>query len=150
MSTSTSFKNVPPLNPTDDLLGHVKRLRQHDDQGGDGFTREYEEILLATEDMETDPETRYAIKTTKNRYHNVLPYKDTRVTLEVDEDDTEPDADYINANYINGEIPGTTREYISTQGPVDASTVDFWKMVWQQKSKVIAMLTRFVEDNKVC
>jgi hypothetical protein len=39
---------------------------------------------------------------------------------------------------------------ISTQAPVTESIGDFWRMVWQQKSTVIVMLTGLFDGNRVC
>jgi protein tyrosine phosphatase len=58
-------------------------------------------------------------------------------------------SDYINANFVNGEIPGSNHTYITTQGPVQNTIGDFWRMVWQMKSDVIVMLTKEVENGRV-
>ncbi|KAK6176980.1 hypothetical protein SNE40_015176 [Patella caerulea] len=41
------------------------------------------------------------------------------------------------------------RYYIATQGPMPATIVDFWKMIWQEKSGKIVMLTNLVENSKI-
>ena len=35
------------------------------------------------------------------------------------------------------------------QGPLPGTVVDFWQMVWQEKTSIIVMLTGLVEQNKV-
>jgi protein tyrosine phosphatase len=70
---------------------------------------------------------------TKNRYKNIWPYDFSRVRLGSPEDDS----DYINASYIQPR--GTSRRYIATQGPMDATYRDFWTLVWEQGVQVIAM-----------
>ncbi|XP_065669113.1 receptor-type tyrosine-protein phosphatase beta isoform X4 [Hydra vulgaris] len=81
----------------------------------------------------------------KNRYTNVLPYDYTRVKLSFIDD--EPGSDYINANYIHGYK--NPRAYIATQGPLPSTTEDFWRMVWEQNSNVVVMLTQYMERGKV-
>lgn len=39
--------------------------------------------------------------------------------------------------------------FSSFQGPLAGTVLDFWQMVWQEKSSVIVMLTGLVEQNKV-
>ncbi|KAK7108886.1 hypothetical protein V1264_016543 [Littorina saxatilis] len=83
----------------------------------------------------------------KNRYCNVLPFDHSRVKLtQLDDDIT---SDYINANYIQGYH--SKREYIATQGPLQSTVDDFWRMVWEQRSPVIVMLSGLTEGrlNKV-
>jgi len=82
----------------------------------------------------------------KNRYSNVLPPEKTRVILK--EREGEEGSDYINANYINGLIPGSEKAYIATQGPLQSTFADFWRMVWELNSVVIVMLTKEVENGR--
>ncbi|KAG7450794.1 uncharacterized protein BT62DRAFT_962637 [Guyanagaster necrorhizus] len=58
----------------------------------------------------------------------------------------DPD-DYVNASYVQPLC--TRRRYIATQGPLEATFVDFWTLVWQQNVHVIVMLTREVEGSTV-
>ncbi|NXA32342.1 PTPRK phosphatase, partial [Eudromia elegans] len=54
--------------------------------------------------------------------------------------------DYINASYV--ESYQSPRFFIAAQGPLPGSVVDFWQMIWQEKTSVIVMLTDLVEQNK--
>ncbi|XP_053395158.1 receptor-type tyrosine-protein phosphatase mu-like [Mercenaria mercenaria] len=81
----------------------------------------------------------------KNRYTNLYAYNDTRVVLGIDEG-TSSDSDYINACYINGFKQ--VRKYIASQGPTKETLQDFWKMVWQDDSCKIVMLTNVIEEGK--
>ena len=58
-------------------------------------------------------------------------------------------SDYINANYISGEVPGSERRYITTQGCLPATVLDFWKMIWQENTRVIVMITNEIEKGMV-
>ena len=40
-------------------------------------------------------------------------------------------------------------EYIASQGPLTTTEDDFWRMVWEQNSRLIIMLTKTVENGKV-
>lgn len=60
------------------------------------------------------------------------------------------DGDYINANYINMEIPnGKINRYIAAQGPLATTVKDFWRMVQQESSHLIVMLTTVMERGRV-
>ena len=41
------------------------------------------------------------------------------------------------------------REYIATQGPLQGTVDDFWRMVWEQRSPVIVMLSGLTEGRLV-
>ena len=58
-------------------------------------------------------------------------------------------SDYINANYISGEVPGSEKHYIATQGCLPGTVNDFWKMMWQEKTQVVVMTTNEVERGRV-
>ena len=55
---------------------------------------------------------------------------------------------YAIVMYFQG-YEGESRAYIATQGPLAQTIVDFWHMVWHQKSPIIVMITKLKEKNKV-
>lgn len=82
----------------------------------------------------------------KNRYCNVLPLDSTRVRLT--ELDGQPNSDYINASIIKSECGGQALghyNYIASQAPPFDTMGDFWRMVWEQNSSVLVMLTKLLE-----
>uniref|UniRef100_A0A8C3T8Y2 Protein tyrosine phosphatase non-receptor type 20 n=1 Tax=Chelydra serpentina TaxID=8475 RepID=A0A8C3T8Y2_CHESE len=56
---------------------------------------------------------------------------------------------YINASYIRMHIGEEEHFYISTQGPLPCTVADFWQIIWENESDVIAMMTKEVELGKV-
>ncbi|XP_078495878.1 receptor-type tyrosine-protein phosphatase T-like [Ciona intestinalis] len=107
------------------------------------FKKQFQELATATKEInlpKTHAENPDHKK--KNRYKNILPYDTTRVKLK----ETADNSDYINANYIDGY--SQERKFIATQGPLDRTTGDFWRMVWEQECLVIVMLTNPVESGK--
>ena len=43
----------------------------------------------------------------------------------------------------------THHGYIATQGPLPNTFDDFWRMVYEQKTNIIVMLTKLVERDRV-
>ncbi|XP_060034199.1 tyrosine-protein phosphatase non-receptor type 18 isoform X2 [Erinaceus europaeus] len=80
----------------------------------------------------------------KNRYKDVLPYDQTRVTLSLLQE--EGHGDYINGSFIRG-VDGS-HTYIATQGPLPHTLLDFWRLVWEFGVKVILMACRETESGK--
>jgi len=56
-------------------------------------------------------------------------------------------SDYINANFISGQMPNSPRHYISCQAPLASTSADFWRMIYEQKCILVVMLTRLYEKN---
>lgn len=87
----------------------------------------------------------------KNRYINVKCYDHSRVILEPYDLPTGifpiDSMDYINANYVDGYRQ--PKAYISTQGPIERTFMDFWRMIWQTGCRVIVMATLNFENATV-
>ncbi|XP_068599267.1 receptor-type tyrosine-protein phosphatase C [Brachionichthys hirsutus] len=82
---------------------------------------------------------------TKNRYMDILPFDCNRVQLTTG--NGEAGCDYINASFIDGYKE--SKKYIATQGPKEETVSDFWRMIWEQQSSIIVMVTRCEEGNRV-
>ncbi|KAI6656528.1 Receptor-type tyrosine-protein phosphatase alpha-like [Oopsacas minuta] len=79
----------------------------------------------------------------KNRYKNIYCYDHSRVKL-TPLDDTHND--FIHANFVGGY--NHEKEYIATQGPLENTVDDMWRMVWEYKCSSIVMLTKCMENLK--
>lgn len=87
---------------------------------------------------------------TKNRYTDVLCYDHSRVMLKIkseddfddiiEEEPMNPITDYINANFVDGYEQ--KRAFISTQGPLNSTCVDFWEMCIQNEVKVVVSINQ--------
>ncbi|XP_057601560.1 tyrosine-protein phosphatase non-receptor type 18 isoform X2 [Hippopotamus amphibius kiboko] len=80
----------------------------------------------------------------KNRYKDVLPYDQTRVILSLLRE--EGHGDYINGNFIRG--TEGSQAYIATQGPLPHTLLDFWRLIWEFRVKVILMACRETENGR--
>jgi len=56
-------------------------------------------------------------------------------------------SDYINASWLRA-FDGKPRGYISTQGPIDSTIGDFWRMIWEHNVNVMVMLTKIIENGE--
>ncbi len=74
----------------------------------------------------------------------MIAYDHSRVVLQPV--DSVTGSDYINANYCDGYRKQNA--YIATQGPLPETFADFWRMVWEQRSTTIVMLTKLEERGR--
>lgn len=103
------------------------------------------------EDDDSDWSTNFGrIQYDLNRYGDVIPYDATRVILHSEKDDRAAIGDYINASYVY--TPKKTRRYIATQGPLENTIDQFWRMVYDglsstqfETASTIIMLTQAEE-----
>ncbi|KAG0268112.1 hypothetical protein BGZ95_002600 [Linnemannia exigua] len=106
-------------------------------------------LLMCPQVMRSGKECDYSIgsgieKGLKNRYNNIWPFDQTRIKIKELEQGGD---DYINASLLTP--PFGQRTYIATQAPLPTTFLDFWKVVWEQNSRVVVMLTREVEMGRV-
>ncbi|XP_051543422.1 receptor-type tyrosine-protein phosphatase mu-like isoform X6 [Myxocyprinus asiaticus] len=123
-----------------DLLQHITQMKCAE---GYGFKEEYESFFegqAAPWDSAKKDENRM-----KNRYGNIIAYDHSRVRLQPVEG--EQSSDYINANYVDGYH--RPNHYIATQGPMQETIYDFWRMIWQENTATIVMVTNLVEVGRV-
>ncbi|KAL2772712.1 receptor-type tyrosine-protein phosphatase F isoform 5 precursor [Daubentonia madagascariensis] len=136
---TSSMRDHPPI-PITDLADNIERLKAND---GLKFSQEYESIDPGQQF--TWENSNLEVNKPKNRYANVIAYDHSRVILT--SIDGVPGSDYINANYIDGYRKQNA--YIATQGPLPETMGDFWRMVWEQRTATVVMMTRLEEKSRV-
>ncbi|XP_069026429.1 receptor-type tyrosine-protein phosphatase delta-like isoform X29 [Embiotoca jacksoni] len=129
----------PPI-PVMDLADHLERLKANDNLK---FSQEYESIDPGQQF--TWEHSNLEVNKPKNRYANVIAYDHSRVLLSAI--DGIPGSDYINANYIDGYRKQNA--YIATQGSLPETFGEFWRMIWEQRSAIVVMMTKLEERSRV-
>uniref|UniRef100_A0A8C6PP97 Receptor-type tyrosine-protein phosphatase F n=1 Tax=Nothobranchius furzeri TaxID=105023 RepID=A0A8C6PP97_NOTFU len=138
-SHTQGMKEHPPIFVSN-LADHIERLKAN---SGLRFSQEYQSI---------DPGQQFTwensiqeVNKPKNRYANVIAYDHSRIILT--SVDGVPASTYINANYIDGYRKQNA--YIATQGPLPETLCDFWRMVWEQRTCTIVMMTHLEEKSRI-
>ncbi|XP_069620863.1 receptor-type tyrosine-protein phosphatase delta isoform X26 [Ranitomeya imitator] len=131
--------NHPPI-PILELADHIERLKANDNLK---FSQEYESIDPGQQF--TWEHSNLEVNKPKNRYANVIAYDHSRVLLSAIEGI--PGSDYINSNYIDGYRKQNA--YIATQGPLPETFGDFWRMMWEQRSATVVMMTKLEERSRI-
>ncbi|XP_072769322.1 receptor-type tyrosine-protein phosphatase delta-like isoform X27 [Nerophis lumbriciformis] len=135
----SSMASHPPI-PVMDLADHLEHLKANDNLK---FSQEYESIDPGQQF--TWEHSNLEVNKPKNRYANVIAYDHSRVLLSAI--DGIPGSDYINANYIDGYRKQNA--YIATQGSLPETFGEFWRMIWEQRSAIIVMMTKLEERSRV-
>lgn len=131
--------------PVDQFLKHVITLMETKD----GFKNEFISLKVGPRSSVVVSTKDYNLE--KNRFVNILAYDRTRVILESDDRSEYVNIkhvknDYINANYVDGYKK--KRQFIASQGPLNTTIIDFWRLVWQNNVSKIVMVTNVVERGK--
>ncbi|XP_035493690.1 protein tyrosine phosphatase receptor type Db isoform X24 [Scophthalmus maximus] len=129
----------PPV-PISEMADHIERLKANDNLK---FSQEYESVDPGQQF--TWENSNLEVNKPKNRYANVIAYDHSRVILSSIEG--VPGSDYINANYIDGYR--RQNAYIATQGSLPETFGDFWRMIWEQHTANIIMMTKLEEKSRV-
>uniref|UniRef100_A0AAQ6II23 protein-tyrosine-phosphatase n=1 Tax=Anabas testudineus TaxID=64144 RepID=A0AAQ6II23_ANATE len=131
----------------------LNKVADNSEKPKQGFWEEFEVLqqqeckLLYPRKEGQKPENK-----SKNRYKNILPFDTTRVEISETDPDV-PGSDYINANYIRvsiskGRHVEEGKVFIATQGCLQNTVIDFWKMVYQENTHVIVMTTKEMERGR--
>ncbi|XP_015228535.1 PREDICTED: receptor-type tyrosine-protein phosphatase S-like isoform X3 [Cyprinodon variegatus] len=136
---TAGMMNHPPI-PISELAEHTELLKANDNLK---LSQEYESIDPGQQF--TWEHSNLEVNKPKNRYANVIAYDHSRVILAPIEGIT--GSDYINANYIDGYRKQNA--YIATQGPLPETFGDFWRMVWEQRTATVVMMTRLEEKSRI-
>ncbi|XP_056891562.1 protein tyrosine phosphatase receptor type Db isoform X14 [Takifugu flavidus] len=135
----SSMASHPPV-PISELADHIERLKANDNLK---FSQEYESVDPGQQF--TWENSNLEVNKPKNRYANVIAYDHSRVLLS--SIDGVPGSDYINANYIDGYR--RQNAYIATQGSLPETFGDFWRMIWEQHTANIIMMTKLEEKSRM-
>ncbi|XP_030294576.1 protein tyrosine phosphatase receptor type Db isoform X13 [Sparus aurata] len=135
----SSMASHPPV-PISELADHIERLKANDNLK---FSQEYESIDPGQQF--TWENSNLEVNKPKNRYANVIAYDHSRVILSSIEG--VPGSDYINANYVDGYR--RQNAYIATQGSLPETFGEFWRMVWEQHTANIIMMTKLEEKSRM-
>ncbi|XP_041986316.1 tyrosine-protein phosphatase Lar isoform X3 [Aricia agestis] len=129
----------PPI-PISELAEHIDRLKANDNMK---FSQEYESIEPGQQF--TWDHSNMEVNKPKNRYANVIAYDHSRVILQPI--DGILGSDYINANYCDGYRKHNA--YVATQGPLQETFADFWRMCWELRTSTIVMMTKLEERTRI-
>lgn len=139
---SINIRELHTSRPVD-LKNFANHFREMSADSDFRFAEEFEQLKYIGTDK-TVKAADLPVNRPKNRFTNIVPYDHSRVKLLPTDD--EEGSDYINANYIPGH--NSPREFIVTQGPLYGTRDDFWRMLWEQNSRAIVMLTRCIEKGR--
>ncbi|EFO18353.2 protein-tyrosine phosphatase [Loa loa] len=130
--------NDPITTPVESMSRFIKDMNE---KGMAGLASEYRKIDM--EDAPFGSHKAFLMNMSKNRYSDVLCVDETRVVLKIG---SAASGDYIHANYVL--FSELQNKFICTQGPLQTTRDDFWRMVFQERAETILMLCRPSEDGK--
>ncbi|CCD73007.2 Tyrosine-protein phosphatase domain-containing protein [Caenorhabditis elegans] len=138
-------KDVTGSETEEDHLQYLKALENFifstEKLGIDGLVKQYRKL-----DAKQDPSLTYDAYTKymhKNRYCDVVCLDNSRVKLKIDKS---RHGDYIHANYVKTNYLRST--FICSQGPLQHTIIDFWRMIFQERAESILLLCKVGREGR--
>ncbi|GMT28255.1 hypothetical protein PFISCL1PPCAC_19552, partial [Pristionchus fissidentatus] len=129
-----------PDEMTEEQMKNLRAyIAQYEALGVKGLLDEFETIKgynLTPFDITT-----HEANPTKNRYKDIFCVEPSRVKLTDGKE-----GDYVHANHVKG--APFINQFVTTQGPIEATVNDFWRLVVQENVGYIFMLCSIIELGK--
>ncbi|KAM6977679.1 receptor-type tyrosine-protein phosphatase N2 [Aplochiton taeniatus] len=143
-SSTSSWCEEPVPSNMDISTGHMILSYMEDHlKNKNRLDREWEALCGYQAELSTCDVGKGAQNHKRNRSDAVVVYDHSRITLKAE--NNHGNSDYINASPIMDHDPRNPT-YISSQGPLPSTVIDFWQMVWESGCVVIVMLTPLSEN----
>lgn len=127
------------------LRKHFEKLPAPAQGGGTQLAAEFKRLTLGPPPVVRTDAAQLLANKPKNRFQNIMPFDATRVKLP-------PVPGVVGTDYINASwIDSLKRRgaFIATQGPLETTVSDFWRMVWDRDAHSIVMMTELEENGRV-
>ena len=126
----------------------LRRLSELRSNIGDTLLEAQFKKINQTHNIDLDPNLsiigHHSINESKNVNQTVVPYDSNRVPLQLLR--SHEGSDYVNASFIDGCHKKNT--FIATQGPLENTVSDFWRMIVEHNSSIVVMLTGLDDSGK--
>ncbi|CAI8049659.1 Tyrosine-protein phosphatase Lar-like [Geodia barretti] len=144
-----SLSELVVCGETDVAAGNIRirmmQLQKPVPGGLVGFQKQFETLEEVSSQCEASyQEAKAKYNAGKNRFPDKLPNELGRVRLRFG---PKPGSDYINASFIDGYKQ--RKAYIATQGPMEGTVADLWRMIWEHNCSCIIMLCQTQEKGQV-
>ncbi|GMT24649.1 hypothetical protein PFISCL1PPCAC_15946, partial [Pristionchus fissidentatus] len=135
------IKGSDPEKPTPEQLKRIQNfVTQCSALGAAALLEQFDAVKAYNVDLPANTASHVA-NGPKNRYKDIFCIEGSRVILKDGKE-----GDYINANWVKG--APFLNDFICTQGPLEGTINDFWRMVVQENVGYIVMLCDIIELGK--
>uniref|UniRef100_A0A915AI42 Uncharacterized protein n=1 Tax=Parascaris univalens TaxID=6257 RepID=A0A915AI42_PARUN len=124
-----------------EIVAVVNFAEKINTMGIDDFKKLFHEIQVRGPCPHELTKHAHELNTKKCRYHDIICLDETRVVLKPMPKFT---GDFIHASWISHKF--LEKKFICTQGPMETTIADFWRMIWQEHVELIIMLCELCEE----